>query len=102
MPITVSIVEDTRSMRESLASLLNRSPGLKCISAYATGEEAVRNMPADKPDIAVVDIHLPGMSGIECVARLRESLTELPVLMLTRDEKSELIFNSLCAGASGY
>jgi len=100
--ITVSIVEDNDGMRESFAALLNQAAGLTCVSAYATGEEAVKAMPDVKPDVALVDVHLPGMNGIECVAKLKLALPKLQVLMLTRYEQSDLIFNSIRAGASGY
>ena len=102
MPITVSIVEDNPGMRESFAALLNQSPNLQCVSAHATGEEAVSNMAANPPDVALVDVNLPGMDGIECVAKLKVQLPKLLVLMLTRYEQSDLIFNSIRAGASGY
>ena len=102
MPITVSIVEDNQGMRESFAALLNQVPGLRCLSSYATGEEAVVGIPVDKPDVALVDVNLPGMNGIECVAKLKTQLPALMVLMLTRYEQSDLIFNSIRAGASGY
>ena len=101
MPITVSIVEDERETRESLVVLL-KGAGLRCIGAYATAKEALEGMPNQKPDVALVDINLPGMSGIECVAKLRAQLPELRVLMLTTYEDSDLIFNSLRAGATGY
>src|SRR3954471_16841621 len=84
--IAVSIVEDNRDMRESFAALLNQTPGLRCASAHATGEEAVQNLPQEKPDVALVDIHLPGINGIECVARLKGHLPDLQILMLTRFE----------------
>jgi len=100
--ITVSIVEDVRGTRENLVTLLNGEPGLRCLQAYATGEEAVRDLPAHKPDVALVDIKLPGMNGIECVARLKALVPELRLLMLTTYEEQDLIFNSLRAGASGY
>ena len=102
MQITVSIVEDIRETRENLVALLNGEPGLRCLHAYATGEEAVRGIPTDQPDVALVDIKLPGMSGIECVAKLKTMLPELRLLMLTTYEEHDLIFNSLRAGASGY
>src|SRR5262252_1139263 len=98
MPIKISIVEDNAGMRESVAMLLNDAPGLRCVSAYATAEAAVSDLPAKKPDVALVDINLPGMSGIECVAKLKARLPELQVLMLTTYEESEFIFNSLRAG----
>ena len=102
MQITVSIVEDIRGTRENLVTLLNGEPGLRCLNAYATGEEAVRGIPTDKPDVALVDIKLPGMSGIECVAKLKTMVPDLRLLMLTTYEEYDLIFNSLRAGASGY
>src|SRR5689334_2641796 len=101
-PIAVSIVEDNHRMRESFAALLNNSPGVRCVSAYASGEEAVVGMLVDNPDAALVDVNLPGMNGVECVAQLKGHLPQLQVLMLTRYEQSDLIFASLRAGASGY
>ncbi len=102
MAIRISIVEDNRGMRESFARLLNQSPGLQCVSTYATAEAAVCDIPMQKPDVALVDIHLPGMDGVQCVARLREQMPQLAMLMLTRYEQSDLVFNSIRAGASGY
>ena len=99
---TVSIVEDQRDTRESLAALVNGTAGLKCLSTYPTGEAALNGIPKDRPDIALVDINLPGMSGIECVSKLKAQLPGLNVLMLTTYEESDLIFNSLRAGANGY
>jgi DNA-binding NarL/FixJ family response regulator len=102
MAITVSIVEDDRETRENLVELLNGSPGLKCISNFPTGESAIRSIPIEKPDVALVDINLPGMSGIECVGKLKAEFPALQILMLTTYEDSDLIFNSLRAGAKGY
>ena len=101
-PITVAIVEDNRGTREGLVELLGRSENLHCVGAYASGEEAVRELPARHPRVVLMDINLPGMSGVECVARLKGSLPESLVLMLTTYEESDLIFASLRAGASGY
>jgi DNA-binding NarL/FixJ family response regulator len=100
--ITVSIVEDDRGTRETLTAMLNESGRLRCLSACASGEEALRRIPAEKPDVALVDIHLPGMDGIMCVAGLKARLPELRVLILTRHDDSDLIFSALRAGASGY
>lgn len=102
MPVTVSIVEDQAGTREGLSKLFSRAPGVTLLHAYASGEEAVAGIPAERPQVAVVDINLPGMSGIECVSRLKRSYPELKVLMLTTYEESDLIFNSLRAGANGY
>ena len=102
MAISVSIVEDSRGTRESLSELLKRSPGLRCVGAYANGEQALRELPGQVPDVVLMDINLPGMSGIECVARLKEKAPKTQVLMLTTYEEGDLIFESLRAGASGY
>ena len=102
MSIRVSIVEDNDGTRNCLEALLNRAEGIECISTYASGEAALKGMPADKPEVALVDINLPGMSGIECVKQLKEQMPSLQVLMVTTYEESDLIFNSLRAGASGY
>lgn len=102
MPITVSIVEDNDETREVLATRVNCAPSLKCLGTYANGESAIKGIPAEKPDVALVDINLPGMSGIECVAKLKLQLPALPILMITTYEEPELIFNSLRAGAKGY
>ena len=103
MPISVSIVEDNPGTRKNLVALLSGEPQLRLLNAYASGEEAVRGIvPADKPDVVIVDIKLPGMSGIECVSRLKAVMPDLPVLILTTYQESDLIFNCLRAGANGY
>ena len=102
MSIKVSIVEDSPSLRETLATIFNEAPGMRCVGAHGTGEDAISKIPEANPDVALVDIHLPGMNGIECVAKLKSQLPKLDVLMLTRYEQSDLIFNSIRAGASGY
>jgi len=102
MPIKISIVEDDRDTRADLVALLSEQDGLRCLGAYPTGEAAMQGIPADKPDVALVDINLPGMSGIECTAKLKMRMPSLQVLMLTMYEESDLIFSALRAGASGY
>lgn len=101
-PITVAIVEDNRGTREGLVELLGRAPNLQCVGAWGSGEDAVRELPSHKPKVVLMDINLPGMSGVECVARLKQCLPQSLVLMLTTYEESDLIFASLRAGASGY
>ena len=101
MSISVCIVEDVRDTRENLSELL-KGAGFECLGTYPTGEAALRGIPSNKPNVALVDIGLPGMSGIECVAKLTQQLPDLSILMLTMYEESELIFNSLRAGARGY
>jgi DNA-binding NarL/FixJ family response regulator len=100
--ITVSILEDSHGTRENLKELLRRTPGLRCVGAHANAEDALRQIPSENPDVALVDINLPGMSGIECVARLKECAPKTQVLILTTYEDGNLIFESLRAGASGY
>ena len=102
MRIRVSIVEDDRGTRESLTELLGRAPALRFVSAHPSGEDALQQMPAAAPDVVLMDINLPKMNGIECVARLKEQLPRTQVLMLTTYEESDLIFDSLRRGASGY
>lgn len=100
--ITVSLVEDDRGTREKLAAVLACEQGIKCLHTYPNGEEAVKSVPLDPPDVLLMDINLPGMSGIHCVAELKSKLPKLQMLMLTTYEDSKLIFDSLRAGASGY
>jgi len=102
MAINVSIVEDNNGTRESLKELLGRAPGLLCVGAHASGEEALRKIPADNPDVVLMDINLPGMRGIECVARLKAKIPKAMILMLTTYDQNDLIFESLRAGAHGY
>jgi len=95
-------VEDNRGTRESLAALLAQEPGLRCAAVYHTAEAALTAIPVEKPDVALVDINLPGMNGIELVVKLKMKLPNLQILILTNYEESNLIFDALRAGASGY
>src|SRR3974390_3244752 len=92
MRIKVSIVEDNRGTRESLSELLGRAPALRCVGAHPTGEEALQRIPAEEPDVVLMDINLPGMSGIECVSLLKQQMPKMQVLMLTTYEETDLIF----------
>ena len=98
----MSIVEDQRDMRESLVEWLNNAPGLRCVGAHASAEEALRDIPGERPDVVLMDINLTGMNGIQCVGRLKQMLPRIQVLMLTTYDESDLIFDSLRAGANGY
>lgn len=102
MSIAITIVEDQRDMRESLVEWLGNAPGLRCVGAHATAEEALRRIPDEHPDVVLMDINLTGMNGIQAVARLKESLPQTQVLMLTTYDDGDLIFDSLRAGANGY
>jgi DNA-binding NarL/FixJ family response regulator len=102
MAATISIVEDNDQLRGTLARLINREEGFRCISNYATAEAALEGLPNDKPAVVLMDINLPGMNGVECVRRLKQVLPATLVVMLTAYEDTENIFNALAAGAAGY
>lgn len=102
MPISVSIVEDNEQLRNTLARLLNRADGFRCLSQYANAEAALEGLPNDRPDAVLMDINLPGMNGVECVRRLKQTAPGIQVIMLTAYEDTQNIFNALAAGASGY
>jgi DNA-binding NarL/FixJ family response regulator len=102
MPINVSIVEDSDKCRETLARVLNRAEGFRCISHYPNAEDALKALPQDKPEVVLMDINLPGMNGVECVRQLKQILPAVQVMMLTVYEDTENIFNALAAGATGY
>jgi DNA-binding NarL/FixJ family response regulator len=100
--ITVSIVDDEKELRESIARFINGSSGFRCVSTYANGPSALQGLPADKPGVVLMDINLGQMSGIECVRQLKVLMPDMLILMLTVYEDSDQIFEALSAGASGY
>ncbi len=102
MSISVAIVEDDRRVRESMSVLIDGAENLRCAGAFPTAEEAIIRVPQAKPDVLLMDINLPGMSGIECVRKLKAQMPKLQILMLTMYEDDEKVFQSLVAGASGY
>ena len=102
MPISVSIVEDNDKLRGTLARVIDRADGFRCVSDYANAEEALKALPQVKPDVVLMDINLPGMNGVECVRQLKQLLPQTQVMMLTVYEDTENIFNALTAGANGY
>ena len=99
---TVAIVEDNTVMRKTIRQWIDAAPDLRCVFSCATPEEAITEIPRVKPDVVLMDIHLPGESGIACTARLKETLPGLQVIMLTVYRNQELIFQALQAGACGY
>lgn len=101
-PLRVSIVEDNEPVRESLATLINSSPGFCCISSFPDCESALEGVPAQDPDVVLMDINLPGNSGIHCVSCLKRILPHCRVVMLTAYDDSDLIFQALQSGAIGY
>jgi DNA-binding NarL/FixJ family response regulator len=102
MPITVSIVEDSEKFRTTLARVLDRAEGFKCVSTYGSAEEALKALPQVKPEVVLMDINLPGMNGVECVRKLKQAMPDILVMMLTVYEDTDNIFNALAAGATGY
>jgi len=102
VPITVSIVEDNEQLRTTLARMISRSEGFKCISHYGDAESAIEALPKDKPEVVLMDINLPGMNGVECVRKLKQIMPQVLIVMLTVYEDTDNIFNALAAGASGY
>jgi DNA-binding NarL/FixJ family response regulator len=102
MKKSVVVVEDDQRLRKQLAEILRSAPDIECLATYASGEEALKSIPALDPDIVLMDIRLPGMSGIECVTKLKKIDPTLQILMVTIYEDSERIFKALKAGASGY
>jgi DNA-binding NarL/FixJ family response regulator len=102
MEIAISLVEDDEGLREEFGELIGQASGFRLHRFYRHAEEAIEKLPGEVPDILLMDINLPGMSGIECVRRLKKSLPELPIVMLTVYDDSDALFDSLMAGANGY
>jgi len=100
--IRVIIVEDDKEMREGLELIVQSNPALECIETCSSGEEALVSIPSNIPDIVLMDIHLPGISGIDCIKKLKPTLAFTQFLMCTVYEDNENVFDSLCAGATGY
>lgn len=100
--IKVAIVEDNKTTREGLETIVNLSPDFRCVCTCATAEEALRLLPKHQPDLVLMDIQLPNMSGVECVAKLKELLPSTQAIMVTVYEDPDRIFRALRAGASGY
>ena len=101
-PITIALVEDNPGLRRALETMARRAPGLKWVGSFPDGEQAVRDLPALRPRVVLMDINLPGMSGIQCVARLARDLPDTQIVMVTMYDDTDAIFDSLAAGASGY
>lgn len=101
-PIKVVIIEDHQKFREALEFLLNHTSGYQCVGSFRSMEEALEKIRFNLPNVALVDIGLPGMSGVEGVRILKERHPSLVLLMNTVYDDDERIFRALCAGASGY
>jgi DNA-binding NarL/FixJ family response regulator len=101
-PVTVAVVEDSPTVRRNLNRWLDRTPGFKCVCTCANGVEALRVLPACQPQVVLMDIQMPKMSGVECTAQLKQLLPAAQIIVLTVYEDTETIFNALRAGACGY
>lgn len=102
MAISVAIVEDNPDVRRNISRYINGAPGFRCTCACASAEEALQEIPKSPPDVVLMDIQLPRMSGIACTASMRKALPAVPVMMLTVYEDTDTIFRALQAGACGY
>jgi DNA-binding NarL/FixJ family response regulator len=99
---TVATIEDRREIREGLAALIDEAPGFQCVGRYRSMEEALDGFRIRPADLALVDIELPGMSGLQGMRLLREQYPRMLLLMLTVYDDDDRIFEALCAGACGY
>jgi DNA-binding NarL/FixJ family response regulator len=102
MTKSVVVVEDHREVREQIVAILDLAPDIRCIGAFATGEEVLAKIPALHPDVVLMDIGLPGISGIDCVAQLKKLDSAPQIIMITVYEDTDRIFRALKAGANGY
>ncbi len=100
--IGVSIVEDMKDVNDSLKRMLETATDFLCLSTYNNAEDALKDLPQINPDIVLMDINLPGMSGIECIKKIKNTCPKMQFMMFTIYEDSEQVFDALAAGASGY
>lgn len=102
MPIRVAIVEDDPEIRNGLTWLFRSSPAFDCVAVCGSGEQALEQLPRLAPNVILLDIHLPGLSGIDCLPSLKTQCPDAQITMLTVFEDEDLIYRSLTAGATGY
>ena len=101
-PLRVALVEDQKDTRESWMRLISSFPDFTCVCSCVSAEEALVVIPEAKPDVVLMDVFLPKMTGIECTARLKAMLPNMPVVMLTNSDEDEILFQALQSGADGY
>jgi DNA-binding NarL/FixJ family response regulator len=102
LPIRLVLIEDDPTIREGFSYLFNKQPECQLVNAYPSAENALKKLKSDNPDLILLDIGLPGISGIEAIRQIKKKLPEVPVLMLTVHESENFIFHALTEGASGY
>ncbi len=102
MQINVSLVEDNKPVATELEKWINGTSDLKCLAVYGSAEEALKCIPTTRPSVLLVDLRLPGMSGVELIRELKARHPEIQSLVLTTYAETELIFEALKAGACGY
>ncbi len=100
--VTVAVIDDDKKLLELLTQWVDEAPGFACVGSYADAETAMSRLDRVPPDVALVDINLPGVSGIECVSKMKDLLPQTQFVMLTVYEDSEYVFDALSSGATGY
>jgi DNA-binding NarL/FixJ family response regulator len=101
-PIRIAVVEDDAGLCDTFQQIFTSAPDFRVVGICGDGETAVRQLPAKTPDVVLMDINLPGMSGIECLRRIKETLPKARVIMVTVYDDNDSLFQSLVAGADGY
>lgn len=101
-PVRVAVVEDDRRIRQVVKEVLESEPGCQCVGTFANGTLAITQIPALRPDVILMDINLPDMTGVDCVAEIAPQLPDTQILMLTVYQDTDTIFKALAAGAHGY
>lgn len=102
MEIKVAIFEDNKPLRESLQQLINNAEDMVCTGAFSDANKLIRNIEFSNPDVVMMDINMPGVSGIEAVQTIKERFPQVHIMMQTVFEDNDKIFAAICAGASGY
>jgi DNA-binding NarL/FixJ family response regulator len=101
-PVRVAVIEDKLAFRRGIRAILEMTPGVDCTGIYATAEEALEAIPHSSTQVALMDLNLPGKSGIECTRELKRLSPGMQIVMLTIEEDNDRVFSALRAGASGY
>ena len=102
MSLRITIFDDNKNIRESINMLLGTVPGLEVVGSYSHVLDCINDIKESKPDVVLMDIEMPGMSGIEAVKAIKKEFPQIQVLMQTVFEDDDRVFDSICAGASGY